>query len=373
MKFLQRGQLSQAALQVLKDEDQEKLLREGNPFLLTEEALRRHNILTGALELREFACEDCDRVWWKTVLCTKPVSKCFNCKTKYDALPREKEFGIGRYRCMMCKHSFFSRCEATSERPCFNCDFTVRAPYIHPKFKPTRRKRPQIDPTMIPYTPPEYKKYPYIVHDPSQKYALPVLFYIPLPRKPRKKVVNASTVHDPTGSTASTFITQIELPASLGTETSEDVVPVVILDPESDDENIIVCNSSSDSDSVEELSENEQSACTSDVETTAGAMAGSGSSSDSDAPHSKGLRKRSAASESSDSDSDSDSEQDRGKKTPKAPSIRSSAGSRGTSGKNSTQSSTKDSGLGTAGSLDTESLALTRSTLGSDQGYCILL
>ena len=371
-KAFQPGQFSQAALQVMPDKDQEKLLREGNPFLLTEAALRKLDISMGVLQLRQFACEACDRVWWKTVPCTKPVSKCFQCKTKYDALPREKEFGIGRYRCLECNNSFFSRCEATSERPCFNCDFTVRAPYIHPKFKPIRRRRPPVDPSTSPFEPPKYEKIIYYVRDPSRRSALPVLFYVPLQRKPRKKVVNASTIHDSTGSTASTFVTQIEFPTSILSEAgTTDIVPVVISDPESDDEDVMLCSSSSDSESEEESSVPPQSEAESvtDMESTAGAMAGSDSSSDSDDPYPKAPRKRSAASSSS--NSDSDSEQDADKKPSQTPLKRqSSTDSHMSADKESTLSSTKDSGLGTAGSgsLATGSSAPTRSTSGSDHG-----
>lgn len=92
----------------MPEQVQDKLLGEGNQVLLTEEALRKLDIATGVLQLREFACEGCDHVWWRTVPCTKPVAKCNSCTNKYDALPREKEFGIGRYRCRVCKHSFFS-------------------------------------------------------------------------------------------------------------------------------------------------------------------------------------------------------------------------------------------------------------------------
>ena len=133
--------LAQEALQILSVKDQEKLQSEGTQYLLTPEALRKHDILTGVLELRQFACKKCDHVWWRTVSRTKAVAKCNHCRVKYDALPRDKEFGIGRYRCTNCNHSFFSRCKATTERPCFNCDNTVRTPYIHPKFKPAHRSR----------------------------------------------------------------------------------------------------------------------------------------------------------------------------------------------------------------------------------------
>ena len=368
--------LSQSALKVLPEEDQSKLLREGNPFLLTEAALRKHDISTGALELREFACENCDRYWWKTVPCTKPVSKCFKCKTKYDALPRDLEFGIGRYKCFGCNKIFFARCEATSERSCFNCDGTVRAPYIHPKFKPIRRNRPPIDPTTSVFKPPKYHaKYVYTVRDPSTDYLLPcpVFFYFPLQTKPHKKaVINASKVHDSTGSTASTFITQIEFPGRLYERETEDTIPVVISDPESDEEDIIICSSSTDSETDEESPPPEcEGDSNTDLESTSGAVAGSDSSSDSDGPQDKLPRKRSNVSSSSDSDSDS-KDAYIGKKTPGAPSKQSPRDSGGLFEQESTISSTKDSGLGTAGSLDTRSTAATKSTTSGSYGESVI-
>ena len=262
--------LSQEALKIMTEKDQEKLQQEGSKFLLTPEALRKHDILTGALELRQFACEDCDHTWWKTVPRTKLVSKCNKCKTKYDALPREKEFGIGRYKCTNCNHSFTTRCEATSERHCFNCLSTVKAPYIHPKFRLERRElhqkvptplstsspppkyalrpapgtisttgytylRPQLQ-TTTRFTPPSFRSVS-ITSSSSSSGATGVSTTTPKPQAPqRKRVINASKVHDSTGSTASTFITQVEMPG---------YTSVIIPDLDSDDEEDIETDDSS--------------------------------------------------------------------------------------------------------------------------------
>lgn len=232
--------LSQEALKIMSEKDQEKLQREGNKFLLTAEALRKLDILTGALQLREFACENCDHVWWKTVPFTKLVSKCNKCRVKYDALPRDKEFGIGRYQCTQCKHSFFLRCEATSEQSCFNCKSTIKTPYIHPKFRPLP---PPTEPTTLKPT--------IVINQPQLSTKMfissasfqPVLTTSsttgtsakPRPQPPRqRRVIHASTVHDSTGSTASTFITQIELPGYSGKSQ-----PMRMPDSDSDEEDII--------------------------------------------------------------------------------------------------------------------------------------
>ena len=114
------------------------------------------------------------------MLIYKPVSKCRECGIRYNALEREKEFGIGRFTCL-CDNVFYAKCEATDSRQCHWCKKDVSNPYIHPKFK----RRPK----------------------PSQPHFYPVSAANPSLRGPR--VINASIPHDSTGSTlASTFLTQ---------------------------------------------------------------------------------------------------------------------------------------------------------------------
>ena len=78
---------------------------------LTEDALRRHDLKTSC-ELRQFACGPCDNPWWRTVSICKLVSKCKQCGVQYDALERDREFGIGRFTCH-CGNTFYAKCEAT--------------------------------------------------------------------------------------------------------------------------------------------------------------------------------------------------------------------------------------------------------------------
>lgn len=167
--------------QFLKEKEHKKLLNGQNPFLLTEEALHKHDILTGALELRQFACEPCNHQWWKSVFCTKRVSTCPKCHIRYDALGPEKEFGIGRFICLPCDHIFYAWCEATGSEVCFKCHDPTGPPYINPRFKPTFQHRLGLGPGL----------------------GLGI-------RRNRtyRKIINASTVHDSTGSTVSTCLTQ---------------------------------------------------------------------------------------------------------------------------------------------------------------------
>lgn len=130
--------LSRANKSFLSEGDQKKLQQEGTFCLLTVEALHRHDMLTGATELRQFACLDCNHPWWKHVLRTKPVASCYSCHIRYDALAREKEFGIGRYICHVCEHTFFVWCEATQLQVCYECNTVAGPPFISPRFKSVR-------------------------------------------------------------------------------------------------------------------------------------------------------------------------------------------------------------------------------------------
>ncbi|KAH9488590.1 hypothetical protein Btru_061702 [Bulinus truncatus] len=48
---------------------------------------------------RQFACMTCNRSWWKKVPFRKEVSRCKVCLVRYDAIPKNREWGIGIFRC----------------------------------------------------------------------------------------------------------------------------------------------------------------------------------------------------------------------------------------------------------------------------------
>ncbi|KAI8777657.1 UPF0515 protein C19orf66, partial [Biomphalaria glabrata] len=48
---------------------------------------------------RLFACVTCNRSWWKKVPYRKEVSRCKKCLVRYDAIPKEREWGIGVFHC----------------------------------------------------------------------------------------------------------------------------------------------------------------------------------------------------------------------------------------------------------------------------------
>jgi hypothetical protein len=80
-------------------------------------------------EIRQFACQTCQKSWWQEVPARKPVAKCHRCKTKYDALPREEEFGIGHHECE-CGHTFHGFTRYGVKSPCFKCGREVLSKYF---------------------------------------------------------------------------------------------------------------------------------------------------------------------------------------------------------------------------------------------------
>ena len=89
-------------------------------LVLSVENLRLHDELMGEVELRQFGCEPCYRSWWKKVRVRKPVSHCKICRVKYDALPRDKEYGVAEFVCE-CGHIFRGRGRVTTTSECYRC------------------------------------------------------------------------------------------------------------------------------------------------------------------------------------------------------------------------------------------------------------
>lgn len=124
-------------------------------FPLTIDALEKHDMkhTTGPCQLRQFGCPTCKHSWWKNVLKSKLVSRCKQgaCgNERYDALPRDKEFGIGRCLCPneSCGREFYAYCEASETLVCRKCKSKCR-PLIHPKW----RKRGKLNPNAQPFIP----------------------------------------------------------------------------------------------------------------------------------------------------------------------------------------------------------------------------
>lgn len=126
----------------IDDQRQQLHLSDSRAGSLTIQALDAHDSKqrTGPCQLRQFGCPICMHSWWHNVLRSKPVSRCHGGRCgnlRYDALPRCKEFGIGRFLCpnVRCGRRFFGYCEATDIFRCRKCNTPSAVPYIHPKWK----------------------------------------------------------------------------------------------------------------------------------------------------------------------------------------------------------------------------------------------
>ncbi|GCB72537.1 hypothetical protein scyTo_0006353 [Scyliorhinus torazame] len=102
---------------------------------LTEENLRMFNLARNneiPSNQRQFACSPCDRNWWRNVPDRKQVSRCRRCKRRYEAVPRDEEWGLAEYICQICNHSFRSYGQMGLPAPCYNCRSVVLPIHIIP-------------------------------------------------------------------------------------------------------------------------------------------------------------------------------------------------------------------------------------------------
>ena len=111
-------------------------LSQSPPLPLTRKTLQEHDRQTST-EVRQFCCRRCRyRVWWRVVPSNKPVSRCNDCHRRYDAIPRDDEYGVGRFTCTneLCGKVFYLRCKAFYGEFCPQCEAVVSEPHIHPKY-----------------------------------------------------------------------------------------------------------------------------------------------------------------------------------------------------------------------------------------------
>jgi hypothetical protein len=153
---------------------------------------------SGPLELRQFACSRCNYVWWRRVLHHKPVSRCKKCTVRYDPIPYEKEYGFGTYTCNTCGRSFKSaKAQREVASLCFNCkDKGIHSPCYPESIGPFRRGNGGQS---------EFR--PRKGHNPHACSRCEFGRVVPCPLF--SIVVEASNRHISTGSTVSTFLTQM--------------------------------------------------------------------------------------------------------------------------------------------------------------------
>ncbi|XP_062846893.1 shiftless antiviral inhibitor of ribosomal frameshifting protein homolog [Trichomycterus rosablanca] len=117
------------------DRDIKELVQQLRVLPLTEKNKRmfdqaQQNLIPS--DDHQFACQQCDRSWWRRVPRRKKVSRCRRCRRKYDHVPVGKMWGIAEFYCANCMRSFkgFGRMDLGS--PCYGCRCIVMPTKILP-------------------------------------------------------------------------------------------------------------------------------------------------------------------------------------------------------------------------------------------------
>ncbi|XP_046894070.1 shiftless antiviral inhibitor of ribosomal frameshifting protein homolog [Hypomesus transpacificus] len=188
-----------------EDEDIKELGQRLQVLPLTEKNKRmfdnaQRNLTPSAVH--QFACQACDKDWWRRVPLRKRVSRCHLCKQKYDPVPQNRMWGIGQFNCLVCARVFrgFGRMDLGS--PCYRCRSLVIPSEILPPLQgrvgePGKARNPHSCLAEDCYN----RQEPHVpgtecVHPRSRQ----------VNRKPR--VVNPSPSHDSSGSTVNTCLSQ---------------------------------------------------------------------------------------------------------------------------------------------------------------------